>query len=511
MLERSLGLLDRQRLTLAAAGLALLVAGGRLAVVDRYGTDLPVQDSWAADSRAFIIPFGTGDFNPLTLFYPTNEHRVFFTNLTNALLAGVSGQWDNRQQTVVNAFLCGGVLGSVWLLLARRLPGYGAVVLFLVLMAGGGLPLVYENIVQGFQSQFVYVAGFSVACLWLMLNATPGTRAWHFGWIAGVCAMLSLGSGFVAPLVVLFLTLARLALAKPSDRTPLLTTAAVATLLLVFGWLVRNPAPQHDVLHARTAAQFLRYVMAGMAWPGAAWFCLAPLSYAPLGWLAWRWVRQPSFRDPLPTFLLAGGLWIGLQISAIALTRSNTTMWPPANRYGELYLYGAIFNVAAGVLLASRAVSPAARTAARALLTAVLLVFAAGAAHTTRFALSEWLPEKRAEFREDERIVAAYVRTPERRLFDQAILPYPDAFILANLLDMPAVQRYLPASVRDPAENPSELARMLGRGSSRRSFLSRLASGVANAWPFWISLGAALALAGLASRGIKTASRPDVS
>ncbi|HVZ65788.1 MAG TPA: hypothetical protein VG936_14575 [Lacunisphaera sp.] len=482
MFERGLGSIDRYRLTLAAVGLALLVAGGRLAIVNHYGTDLPVQDSWAADSRAFIIPFGTGDFNPLTLFYPTNEHRVFCTNLTNAILAGVSGQWDNRQQTVVNAFFCGGVLAGVWLLFARRLQGYGSVVLFAVLMAGGGLPLVYENIVQGFQSQFVFVAGFSVACLWLMLSAAPGTRAWHLGWVAGTCAMLSLGSGFVAPLVVLAVTLVRLALAKPPERVPLLLTVGVAGLLLVFGWLVRNPALQHDVLHARSASQFLRYVMAGMAWPGAAWVCLAPLAYAPLAWLAWRWMREPDGRDPLATFLLAGGLWTGLQISAIALTRSNTTMWPPANRYGELYLYGAIFNVAAGVLLARRASAPAGRTAARVLLVAVLLAFAAGAMQTTRFALGHWLPDKRAEFRECERIVAAYVRTPERALFAQATLPYPDAFILANLLDMPAIQRCLPASVRDPAESPSELARMLGRGGSRASGLSQFASRLARFW-----------------------------
>lgn len=489
-------------------GLALLVAGGRLGVVAHFGTDLPVQDSWAADSRAFIIPFGTGHFNPLTLFYPTNEHRVFFTNLTNAILAGTSGQWDNRQQTVINAFLCGGVLGSVWWLLARRLPGPGAAVLFVVMMAGGGLPLVYENIVQGFQSQFVFVAGFSVACLWLMLSAAPGTRAWHLGWIAGICAMLSLGSGFVAPLVVLVVTLVRLALGKSPERAPLLLTAGVAGMLLVFGWLVRNPAPQHDLLHARSAAQFLRYVMAGMAWPGAGWFWLGPLAYAPFAWLAWRWVREPESRDHLPTFLLAGGLWTGLQISAIALTRSNTTMWPPANRYGELYLYGAIFNVAAGVLLASRAVSPARRTVARVLLAAVLLALAAGAAQTTRFALGHWLPEKRAEFREDERIVAAYVRTPERRLFEQAILPYPDAFILANLLDMPAIQRYLPASVRDPVDSPSELARMLGRGDSTSSWLSRMALQWARHWWVFVSVGTVAAL-GVVARSLAGSGRRE--
>ncbi len=497
MLDTIFAWISRHCWLLAAVSLMLIVAGGRLAVVANYGTDLPMYDSWAADTNAFLLPLHNRDFRPAALFNATNEHRVFFTNLSNGILAAVSGQWDNRQQTVFNAFLCGIVLAGVWLALTRTQTGAWPAVTFAVTAATGGLPIVFENIVWGFQSQFLFVAGFSLLCLWQLLTATPGSRAWHTGWIAGLCAMLSLGSGFFAPLVVLVISLLRLVLTPPGDRRPFLPTIIAAGLLLGFAWLIRSPAPQHDVLHATSLVQFFNYLLAGMAWPATGRLWLAPLTYAPLAWLAWRWCREPSFRGNLSTFLLGAGLWVGLQIAAIAFARSNTTMWPPANRYGELYLYGTIVNVTAGVLLVNHAAAARARITARILLGLVLAAFAWGTVQSTRFAFVHRLPELRANFRLYEKNVAAYVQSHDRRLFDHGPIPYPNAFILANLLDMPAVQRYLPASVRHPAQGPSELQRMLGKSDSPASWLSRVAMHVAGAWPACLALGAALA-AGLA-------------
>ena len=492
------GWISRHRWLLAACSLLLFVAGGRLAVIAHYGTDLPLQDSWAADTAAFLRPMGNGTFSPATLLQPSNEHRVFFTNLTNATLAAASGRWDNRQQTVVNAFLCGITLAGTWLLLARTQPGAWSAVTFVVTAAAGGLPIVIENIVWGFQSQFLFVAGFSVVCLHQLLEARPGSWSWHAGWIAGLGAMLSFGSGFLAPLVVAGLSLARVALAPPADRRPAALTLAIALLLLGAGWLLRNPAPHHAVLHATSLTQFFRYLLAGMAWPGTGLPWLAPVIYAPLAWLAWRWCRADSGRDSRATFLLGAGLWVGLQIAAIAYSRSNTTMWPPANRYGELYLYGVLVNVAAGVLLVTSPVSPRARTAALALLGLVLAVFGLGAFQATRSALDRRLPEMRAEFRLYEKTVAAYVQSPDRPALEQSPRPYPVGYILANLLDMPAVRKYLPESVRPAGGKPSEPPALPAHAQGQPPLLSRLARQLARGWWLVAALGSALSIAVLA-------------
>ena len=299
------GWITRHRWLLAACSLFLIVAGGRLVVVAHYGTDLPLQDSWAADTAAFLRPLGAGELSVRTLFQPSNEHRVFFTNLGNAILALSTGRWDNRQQTVANALLCGLVLAGAWWLVARTQPGPWPAVSFAVIAAAGGLPIVFENITWGFQSQFQFVAGFSLICFRQLLTAPPGSRGWHAGWIAGLAAMISFGSGFLAPLVVAVMAIARLAL-DPANRRPALVTTAVAALLLGFGWLVHNPAPHHAVLQAKSAGQFFRYLLAGMAWPATGWLWLAPVIWAPLAWLGWRWVRDRASCDGAATFVLAG-------------------------------------------------------------------------------------------------------------------------------------------------------------------------------------------------------------
>jgi len=497
------GWISRHRWLLAACSLLLLVAGGRLAVVANYGTDLPLQDSWAADTAAFLRPMGNGTFSPATLLQPSNEHRVFFTNLANATLAIASGRWDNRQQTVVNAFLCGAVLAVTWLLVARTQPGAWPAVTFAVAAAAGGLPIVFENITWGFQSQFLFVAGFSLVCLHQLLTARPVSWSWHIGWIAGLGAMLSFGSGFLAPLVVAVLSLARLVLSPTSDRRPATLTLVAALLLLSVGWLLRNPAPHHVVLHATNFTQFSRYLIAGMAWPATGLLWLAPVIYAPLAWLAWRWCRDSSGRDGLSTFLLGTGLWVGLQIAAIAYSRSNTTMWPPANRYGELYLYGVLVNVAATVRLVTSPASARTRTMALVLLGLVLAAFGLGAFQATRLALGQRLPEMRAEFRLYEKVVADYVRSPDRQLFEHGPRPYPVGYILANLLDMPAVRQYLPESVRPPAEKPSELQALLGRSHGQPPLLSRLAQQLARGWWLFAGLGLVLSIAVLAANRLR--------
>lgn len=493
--------LAKYRWSLAAISLMLFIAGGRLAVVANYGSDLPIFDSWAADTNAFVIPLGTNTLSPKTLFYPTNEHRVFFTNLCNALLAAVSGQWDNRQQTVLNAFLCGAVLAGFWHGLARRQPGPWPAISFALVGAAGGLPIVFENIVWGFQSQFSFVAGFSLYSLWQLLNARLGTTAWHSGWIAGVCALLSFGSGFVSALVLLAISLIWLFHGGDAHRRQLLLNIVVASLLLGFAWMIHPPAPHHDILHAKNPGQFVNYLLAGMAWPATGIVWLAPIIYAPLAWLSWRWLREPEFRHAHSTFLFGAGLWVGLQIAAIAYTRSNTTMWPPANRYGELYIYGIILNVAAGVLLLNQGFRG--RAFARVLVCLALGAFVVGATTATRYALTQKLPALRTDFRAYEKSVATYLQSPDRSRFSREKIPYPSSEILANLLDMPAVQKYLPWGVHHPADNPSNIQLLLGKTRPEMSFISRVAADLSQNWPIVIGLGSILLAGSVAPRLFK--------
>jgi len=488
--------LHRWRWQLAGMALVLLVASGRLAVIAHYGSDLPYMDQWAAETNAFLIPAGEKKFNPLYFFLPTNEHRVFFTHLVNGTLALASGQWDARQQTVVNAFLYGALLAWLWRELARGLPVFGAVVLFCVVAVAGGLPIVFENIVWGFQSQFFFLAGFSLLCLQRLLGEPPGTGAWHVGWIAGACALVSMGSGLLAPLVVLVFTTARVVLdgrATPREHRLTLTAAA---LLLAIGWLLRTPAVDAAPLLRPAPERFALYTLAGLSWPATDLVWLAALFHLPGLWLLWRWLCHAKERDAAATFVLAGLVWMLLQTLAIALARSSAPLWPPPNRYGDLYLYGLLFNVGAALLLVARTAGQPSRRFALSLLAAVVLAFGLGAGRASWIAWTDRLPAMRADFRLYERTVARYLATRQTEVLAPNTFPYPSREIMVFMLSQKGVRTRLPASVV-VEERETALGQLLRHSERRASLASAAAQMICRGWAVFMIIG--LILAGLSS------------
>ena len=492
--------LHRWRWQLGCLALVLLVAGGRLAVIAHYGSDLPYMDQWAAETNAFLIPAGEKEFNPLYFFLPTNEHRVFFTHLVNGTLALVSGQWDARQQTVVNAFLYGALLAWLWRELARSLPSWGTGLLFCVVVMAGGLPIVFENIVWGFQSQFFFLAGFSLLCLHRLLGEPPGTSAWHVGWLAGICALVSMGSGLLAPFIVLVFTAARVALDGRHSLKQHRLTLAVAALLLAIGWLLRTPAVDGTPLLRSLPERFTLYALAGLSWPATDLIWLAALFHLPGLWLLWRWFHHAKERDAAATFVLAGIVWMLLQTFAIALARSSAPLWPPPNRYGDLYLYGLLFNAAAALLLVSRTPGQPSRPYALSLLAAVVLIFGLCAMRASWASWSDRLPGMRTNFRLYERTVAHYLATRRTEILAPNTFPYPSREVMIFMLSQKGVRTRLPASVLTE-DRATALGHLLGQSERRMSLASEAALLICRAWPIFL-------LGGLVAAGLWLRARP---
>ena len=117
-----------------------MVVGGRWAVINQFGTDLPQWDQWDAEGLHLLVPWFQHRFTLGELFLAHNEHRVVLTKLLNLGLTLANGQWDQRLEAVVNAALPGLVAVALYVFATRRLAGKWHAPLFLVLAAGFGLP-----------------------------------------------------------------------------------------------------------------------------------------------------------------------------------------------------------------------------------------------------------------------------------------------------------------------------------------------------------------------------------
>src|SRR5215213_4173804 len=79
-----------------AIALFLLIWGAKLAVIDRFGSDVPFWDQWAKEGELTYAPWlERGEFWR-NLFVPHNEHRIAPTLAVNLALVMISGQWDAR-------------------------------------------------------------------------------------------------------------------------------------------------------------------------------------------------------------------------------------------------------------------------------------------------------------------------------------------------------------------------------------------------------------------------------
>jgi hypothetical protein len=118
---------ERAMTVMLTLALFCLVFGGKLAVIDRFGTDLPNWDQWDAEGAQVFLPYLQYRLGFLDFFIPHNKHQVACTQALALGLLLLNGQWDARLECVANAGLHSALALAIFLygraLLGRRWHG----------------------------------------------------------------------------------------------------------------------------------------------------------------------------------------------------------------------------------------------------------------------------------------------------------------------------------------------------------------------------------------------------
>lgn len=429
-----------------AAALFLAVWGARLAVIDRFGSDLPYWDQWWKEGIQILIPWAERGELWGNIFAPHNEHRIVPTLAVNLALLGLGGQWDARVQCVMNALLPAAMVAALVLAGWRRLPRGWAAGLGLLAAMAAAVPIAWENIVGGFQSQFSFLIGFSFLAMGGVLGWPAFSWRWWLAIAAGVLSLFSMGSGFFWAVPVAGVAAVRFARGEVGRRDGEIMLG-VAAVFVVVGWLLREAPPSHDVLHARTAWQLVTYTLRCLAWPLPQFPEFAVVLWAPWTLLAVvRLTGRRSLDGRVADFILAAGAWVLLQALAVAYAR-GASPGLPASRYGDVFMLGPLVGFAALAAMAPgwRRSQVAGVVFAGVLITATAI---AGAEAWTR------VTARGAEHVSFERTVRDFVHTDDFATFAQRPIPFPAAEELAGALRHPAIRAILPASVRPALKLP---------------------------------------------------------
>jgi hypothetical protein len=454
------------------AALFLVVLGAKLWVVQLYGSPLPLWDQWYEAER-FFRPWMEGHLTWKAFFAAHNEHRIFFTRLLDLGVIWLNGRWEPLLQMTVNAFLhaafvCG-LASCLWDFLGRK-NGW---LICLLLAPFFALPYAGENTIWAFNSQLYLLDLASLATLAGLGFGKPGGGSWWLGLAAAVMGLFTMASGLLAPMAVGGLAMLRAIKQRRLEKGNLITLGAC--LSVVGLGVALNVTMEDDrPLRAQTLMQFASALARNLTWPFfdvPEMACLFPLPLVILVALYFR----PAFPEPWAAeFLLAFGLWGGLQSAGLAYGRANYGEMIPASRYMDVLNVFVIASLFATVLLAQLWVRGRFPRWAAMLLPLVFVgVIFAGLGRISQIVVEDFLVSTRMMNLVAEERVETFMATGNERdlLEPPTVRPSPE--VALGVLRNPKLQIILPAVCLPPAD-----AQVTGRFTAVSQWLLRNSVGL---------------------------------
>ena len=425
------------------------VLAAQLLLVAWIGTDIPFQDEWDVEGRLTFPAWRDGTWQASSLWRPHNEHRILWTRSLNLALFSANGQWDPLIELTANAFIRAGAAAVLVAMLAagfgRRgqwLVAAGVVVAFLPHVA-------WQNALWGFQSQVYFALLFSLLALAWLGRPERTTRQTVAGSVAGVAALLAMGSGAFVPVALLGLAALRAGERRNVDAR-FWRESAPAWALLVLALLLRTDVPTNAALHAHSAGAFFNAFGRALAWPHTAMPVAAVVLNAPLViTVAGRLARTRQAGVGEDFALLAGGFGV-IAAGAMAWSRGGGHEFDAGVtiRYVDFLLLLPIANAWCLVGLLREATEPR-QQLARVLVTAWGVFLFAGwlgvSAQITRGFIVPRLRDRDAPVR----LAVEFQRTGDARGFagQPAILtPHPNPESVRAVLDDRRMRGALPPS-----------------------------------------------------------------
>ncbi len=450
--------IPRNRWLTAALAAALFgfVLGAKWVTVDRFGTDMPDWDQWDAEAMELYVPWFTHDHFVSHLFHPHNEHRIVITKLQNLGLALLNGQWDARLECLVNAALHSALAVAFWLLARRATAPRWHAPLFLLIAALFALPLAWQNILGGFHSQQYWLLGLSFAAVVVLSFARPWSGRWWAGLAAAVLALGSMGSGFLASVVVLGLLGYRILRREISWRETW-PTLALLGLVIAIGAATRVEVYYHQPLKAKTAHDFIFSILRSLEWPLRDRDWVGAILWLPWALAAMRtWQARESAEARFGQTLLGLGGWVLVQLAATAYARGAGADYP-ASRYMDTPAFGLIVN---GIALAWLLTPPPnvapdrrrqnLRFSLYGLGAVWLALLGLGLRDTLERNILHELPDTRKYYVKAESHMRGYLATNDPAQLAFPDIPYPSASALIERLAPTPIRALMPVVVRAP-------------------------------------------------------------
>ncbi len=467
-------------------GILLLIFGIRLGLISNKVSWAPYLDQFEGEWATVIRPFNEGIFRWVDFAAPHNDHRITTTRIFVLAAYLANGEWDNRVLAVSNCFLQSACIAWLCLVALRDFAEKAAVIIGLGVFTSLSLTD-WSNIITGFQVQFHFLLLSSLMALTLMPRALDNRIAGWTGFAAGLFALGSMGSGFLA----LAAGVCGLLMRAWIERQLTFNVAAliVSSLAAVFyAWHTRALFPALDELHATSISHWFFALFTYGAWPLPASFAWAALLWTPWALLTWKTVAQRK-TSTFSLFVITVGIWLLMQVGALAYGRAGYAPVMSSRYTGMLEWNGIVAVASLSLLFSTHLTSPSFSRFSVVFTGTVAAIYGAALIYSSVYVFIPQYKDFVAQVREHESRLGTFMRSDDPRVFSEVDFPrkpFPFDGRLVSLLRDPALVTALPAPLR---REQFRFANSTAFAMVHAGPVTQLARSLLKAWPWLTGTG----------------------
>jgi hypothetical protein len=306
-------------------------------LISEFAVNVPFGDQWDGELMNLYKPYEEGNLSVSHFFAPHNEHRILFTRLFNLGIYILNGnRWSPLLVIRVQSILASLIPVLLLFFFYRLKPIPFLIYIFFGIFSS--LPLLYENLLSGFQNQFYFmliftilgIGTFSVKMKNEFLKLTMLI-------ILSTFAYFSMASGFILPLVLAFLYFHYYFYSKR------LKYLCVAIFLLTLGVLLLLTTPKLEKTeldyNVKTLKSFVSILYKIFQLPNISGFNFGfCMIWIPILLLLYRNVWKNKYSAiPRKPFFFGLLILLLIQIAGIAYARGNQPITLKANRYYDIF------------------------------------------------------------------------------------------------------------------------------------------------------------------------------
>ena len=450
------------------AALFLMVFASKLVLLNAFASPLPFWDQWDAEAANLYKPYLDGSLSWQALFASHNEHRIIIPRLLALVLFELAGQWDPVLQMIVNAALHAAFAAAMFGFLIRVVDQGRYMALFAFTATTFIIPIGWENMMSGFQSQFYFLLLFSLSSLYLFVSARAFSRQWALGLAMSILAYFSMSSGALtvaaAVPVLVFQIVVGVRARRPAEFVSIAVLATIAAVMIALVTEVVG----HESLKAHNVLELAAAMISLSALPLATIVGSVVVQF-PLFWLVGASYQQKPAPNEIVWLLLGLAVWVGMQMLSLSVGRAAIVM---SSRYLDLLTVGYPVSMAALFMLCASPKTHPKMAVVPAIWACIIMTSLVGVGY-----LAGWprVLERHAITEAQQNNVAAYFETKDMDVLTSAPfmhIPYPDPQRLAYLLNDPTIGATLYSSIR-PADADTQT--MLGHTLLRGKFSELIA------------------------------------